>query len=206
MLAFVSGFLVVAGTWGEQPVWLRRTSLVLLAIPAAVGFLLLSYLALPSGAVLRLGGQPLSFPRMEEFVGRRQFAELVARNAAVEGVDFVCFTRHQNMGTVAYYVPELRGRLTVTDFDRDRFPWQDKQQWAGRDALLVTKSKRAGPAVRALFDELQLLGEYPILAKTAVRGRFYLYRATGYRPDAPPVGSADEALHPAVGPEPAPAG
>lgn len=182
MLAFFPGLVLVAAAWREYPRVVRRIALGLLACMLAGAVLGLGYLAAPRAFVVRLGGKPVGFTRMQEFVGGRDVAEAVALKKAQSGLTLLCVTRHQLFGKIAYFAPDERAGMFMPPGRKPRFPWIAPGPLEGRDALIVAPSQNALNDVTVFFDSVEPLGVTRLRAKEAEAVELHFARGIAYRP------------------------
>jgi 4-amino-4-deoxy-L-arabinose transferase-like glycosyltransferase len=176
MVAFFSGVILVAADWRLLVHWLRKATVGLLAVVMLLG---LSYLSLPADFAIAVGGRSLDAVRMKEFIGGRELAEAAQRKRNELNLDFVCVSRYQLLGELAFYAPDLRPRLWVRKRGSDRFPWIDHQKWRGRSALLISRRPKSWP----MFQEVHPLGRLDIPYKKNLKRTLYFYRGVGYQPE-----------------------
>lgn len=175
MLAFFSGVILAAADWqfyGERLRWATVSLLVFVMLSGLI------YLSLPAGFGIAVGGRSLDITRMKEFIGGKDVANAVRKKREDLNLDFICTSRHQLLGEIAFYAPDLRALLWLPVKGAYRFPWIDHQKWKGKSALLVSHSPRVWPS----FRKVETLGQVEIPYKKYLKRTLYFYKGVDYMP------------------------
>ncbi len=138
----------------------------------------LIYFSLPADFGIAVGGRSLDIIRMKEFIGGKEIASVVRKKREELNLDFICISRYQLLGEVAFYAPDLRPLLWLRKDGQDRFPWIDHKKWKGKSALLVSYKPRSW----RMFRKVEPLGQIEIPYKKYLKRTLYLYKGIGYMP------------------------
>ena len=180
MLAFFTGTILLARDWETMPKRITRAGWVLLV---GLDVLIMVYLMLPAQFPLKIGNRVLDPPRMREFIGSREFAEAVRARVAATQADFVCAATHQLLGSVSFYVPELRSRLLLGGKGGPRrFPWIDPARWRGKTALLIAQGRQPVWPDHEEFGAVNYLGSVDIPYKREKQRTLHFFTGQGFIP------------------------
>jgi len=175
MLAFFSGVILVAADWDFYGKRLRKATGSLLVFVMLFGLI---YFSLPAGFGIAVGGRSLDIIRMKEFIGGKEIGSVVRKKREELNLDFICISRHQLLGEIAFYAPDLRPLLWVRKEGPERFPWIDHKKWKGNSALLVSRKPRSWH----MFRKVEPLGQIEISYKKYLKRTLFLYKGIGYMP------------------------
>lgn len=179
MAAFVSGLVLLAGSWEALGARLRAWALGLLLALDGAGAV---YALLPAGFGVAVGGIVLDPPRYQELLNGPELGESVRARMRESGAELLCVTTHQLFGRVSFYAPELRGRLwLLTDAARMRFPWIDDRRWEGSRALILAHKPMDDPG-RGRFRSVEYLGRELFPDRRGRRSEVHYSLGEGYRP------------------------
>lgn len=176
MFAFYSGIIAVAGNWPRLHQVFRQAAMALLLFLSLAAML---YMTLPSQYPLIVAGRQLDPRRIREFVGSEAIAQAVQLKKEELKTDFVLTQTHQLFGLIAFYAPELRNFLWLPQKGQRRFPWLNRQQWSGKNALIVA-NKGEYKTPQKLFEKVQYLETIDLPVKKNLRRTIDLYLGTNY--------------------------
>lgn len=127
-------------------------------------------------------GREAGVARLEEFTGGRATARAVLKAMKEANAEFVCVSRYQMFGKLAFFAPELRENLWLPRDGRRRFPWLDDRKWAGKNALIVVGAPGRVDRLAERFARIEEYGEAEIPSRGGRERKLAFYRGVWYSP------------------------